>query len=109
MQQYYCESEIKYEYVQTQICNTRLSHYLLHAHNLDRVRSLLCVPTYLSCSKFIQSKIIIRECSSALYVGLVHAAPFTQYIAFLAFSTNWLTEGSTSRYTCKDERISRPG
>ena len=44
-----------------------------------------------------------------LYVGLAHAAPPTQYKAFMAFSTNWLSEGSTSRYTCKEQQISRPG
>ena len=46
---------------------------------------------------------------STLYVGLAHAAPFTQYIAFTAFSTNWLPEGSTLRYTCKEEQISSLG
>ena len=39
----------------------------------------------------------IRECGITLYVGLAHAAPPTQYKAFMAFSTNWLSEGSTSR------------
>ena len=33
-----------------------------------------------------------------LYVGLVHAAPPTQYKAFTSFSTNWLSEGSTLTY-----------
>ena len=28
---------------------------------------------------------------------------------FIAFSTNWLCEGSTSRYTCKEQQILRPG
>ena len=39
--------------------------------------------------------IIIRECDSTFYVGLAHAAPPTQYKAFMAFSNNWLSEGST--------------
>ena len=38
----------------------------------------------------------IRECGSTLYVELAHAAPPTQYKTFMAFSTNWLSEGSTS-------------
>ena len=50
----------------------------------------------------VDDKCIIIECGSTLLVGLAHAAPFTQYIAFTAFSTNWLSEGSTSRYTCKE-------
>ena len=41
----------------------------------------------------------IRECSNILYVGLAHAAPPTPYKAFMAFSTNWLPEGSTSIYS----------
>ena len=44
-----------------------------------------------------------------LHVGLVHAALFTQYIAFKAFPPNWLPEGSTFRYTCKEEQISSQG
>ena len=44
----------------------------------------------------------IRECSTTLYVGLAHAAPPTQYKAFMALSTNWLTAGSTSRYMYKE-------
>ena len=51
----------------------------------------------------------IRECGSTLYVGLVHAAPPTQYKAFTDFSPNWLPEGSTLTYTCKEEQISSPG
>ena len=51
----------------------------------------------------------IRECSSTLYVRLAHAAPPTQYKTFAAFSTNWLSEGSSSTYTCKEQWISRPG
>ena len=43
------------------------------------------------------------------YVGLAHAAPPTQYKAFIAFSTNCLSEGSTLRYTYKEQQISRPG
>ena len=39
----------------------------------------------------------------------MHAAPPTQYKTFMSFSTNWLSEGSTSRYTCKEQQISRPG
>ena len=35
--------------------------------------------------------------------------PLTPCKAFTAFSTNWLTEGSTSRYTCKEQQISRAG
>ena len=49
----------------------------------------------------------IRECSSTLCVWLVHAAPPTQYKAFTAFSTNWLSEGSTSTYTNIYTRRSR--
>ena len=52
---------------------------------------------------------VIKECGSTLYVGLVHAAPPTPYKAFMAFSTNWLPEGSTSSYNCKEQQISRPG
>ena len=51
----------------------------------------------------------IRECGSTLYVGLVHAAPPTQYKAFTTFSTNWLSEGSALRYTCKKQQISSLG
>ena len=51
---------------------------------------------------------VIRECGTTLYVGLGHAAPPNQYKAFTAFSTNWLSEGSTSRYTCKEQWISGP-
>ena len=50
-----------------------------------------------------------RECVSTFYVGLAHAAPPIQYKAFTAFSINWLSEGSTSRYTCKEQQISSPG
>ena len=57
----------------------------------------------------VNDKCVIIECDSTLYVGLAHAAHFTQYIAFTASSTNWLSEGSTSRYTCKEEHISSPG
>ena len=46
--------------------------------------------------------------SESLYVGLAHTVPPTQYKAFTAFSTKWLSEGSTSRYTCKEEQISSP-
>ena len=53
--------------------------------------------------------LVIRKCGSTFYVKLAHAAPPTQYKAFMAFSTNWLPEGSTSRYTCKEQQISRPG
>ena len=52
--------------------------------------------------------IYIRDCGSILYVGLVHAAPPTQYKFFTSFCTDWLPEGSTSRYTCKEQQISRP-
>ena len=51
----------------------------------------------------------IRECDSTFYVGLAHAAPPAQYKSFTAFSTNWLPEGSTLTYTCKEQRISRLG
>ena len=51
----------------------------------------------------------IRECGSTLHVGLAHAVPFTQYIASTCFSPNWLTEGSTLIYICKDEQISCQG
>ena len=51
----------------------------------------------------------IRESCSTFYVGLVHTVPFTQYNAFVAFSPNWLPEGSTSIYTCKEKQISSPG
>ena len=42
-------------------------------------------------------------------IGLAHAAPPTQYKALMAFSTNWLSEGSTLRYTCKEQQVSSPG
>ena len=51
----------------------------------------------------------IRECGSTLNVGLAHAVLPTQYKAFMAFSTNWLSEGSTSRYTRKEQQSSRHG
>ena len=50
---------------------------------------------------FIKTNIInlnnkIREWGSTLYVRLAHAVPTTQYKAFTALSTNWLSESSTS-------------
>ena len=57
----------------------------------------------------VQLNIYIRECGSTLHVELVHAAPPTQYKAFTAFSTNWPSESFTSRYTCKEQQMSRPG
>ena len=50
----------------------------------------------------------IRVCGRTL-LGLAHAAPPTQYKPFIAFSTNWLFEGSTSTYSCKEQQSSRPG
>ena len=52
---------------------------------------------------------IISECVSTLYVRLLHAAPSIQYKAFMAFSSNWLPEGSTLIYNCKEEQISSVG
>ena len=52
---------------------------------------------------------LFREYGNILYVGVAHATPPTQYKSFMAFSTNLLPEGSTSRYTSKEQQISRPG
>ena len=38
----------------------------------------------------IENLVKIRECTSTLYVGLTHAAPFTLYIAFMGLLTGCL-------------------